>query len=515
MSAPAFRRWLAQHSSIAASRPDAPLDEDWYSSADTRRVAQQLNLPHQLVVGWASEQHAPTAEQAAALEALGGPPASSWAAVEEPASAARGAAGTTSNRRGVDRRPADRRSADRRSADRRSADRRSADRRSAEEVLDRQHLQERCACAAHQLIRAASDYELLPVSSRRQLLRKVIATSETTEAACSYRQAVGGAHELEDVRFVVLDRPDAVPFEVWEAEAWARVEGLPSTFGPHRLGEYLAREERSLSWFAKHVGESDAVVQGLATGKSRSVSVQLAFWVQEAGGPCYMNWLGADRRSEDERRSHRARPALVWDTSLSAQPVPRSLEARAQAVPIYFSRGMYHLRRWMTVQRVTQTDLARACGTTRHKLVSWVCGSALPTLEEAWGVYRAGGPPVYSWLHDPVLYAQRPATDPSLLEQRLEVVRGTDPSVAERARVERFREQARWAVSRPVSGTGPKPQGEALEAAYGLYRRRCDAARALLRAGSDTLAGALSVWEKEWAVEYVDGQWVAPWERMG
>jgi transcriptional regulator with XRE-family HTH domain len=498
MSALSFRRWLAQHSSIAASRPDTPLDEDWYSSADTRRVAQQLNLPHQLVVGWASEQHAPTAEQAAALEALGGPPASSWAAVEEPATAARGAAAS----RGADRRP---------------ADRRSADRRSAEEVLDRQHLQERCACAAHQLIRAASDYELLPVSSRRQLLRKVIATSETTEAACSYRQAVGGAHELEDVRYVVLDRPDAVPFEVWEAEAWARVEGLPSTFGPHRLGEYLAREERSLSWFAKHVGESDAVVQGLATGRSRSVSVQLAFWVQEAGGPCYVNWLRVD---EDERRSHRARPALVWDTSFVAQPVPRSFAAqsaeRRSAMPeVYASRGMHHLRRWMTVQKVTQTDLARACGTTRHKLVSWVCGAALPTLEEAWGIYRAGGPPVYSWLHDPVLYAQRPVTDSSHLEQRLERVRGTDPSVAERARVERYKEQARWAVSRPVSGAGPKPSGEALDAAYDVYRRRCEAARALLRAGSEGLAETLSVWETEWAVEYVGGQWVAPWERMG
>jgi transcriptional regulator with XRE-family HTH domain len=349
-------------------------------------------------------------------------------------------------------------------------------------------------------------------------LRKVIATSETTEAACSYRQAVGGAHELEDVRFVVLDRPDAVPFEVWEAEAWARVEGLPSTFGPHRLGEHLAREERSLSWFARHVGESDAVVQGLATGRSRSVSVQLAFWVQEAGGPCYLNWLRVD---EDERRSHRARPALVWDTSFVAQPVPRSLAAaqsveRRSAMPeVYASRGIHHLRRWMTVQKVTQTDLARACGTTRHKLVSWVCGAALPTLEEAWGVYRAGGPPVYSWLHDPVLYAQRLAADPSLLEQRLERVRGTDPSVAERARVERFREQARWAVSRPVSGAGPKPQGEALEAAYDVYRRRCEAARALLRAGSEGLAEALSVWETEWAVEYVGGQWVAPWERMG
>ena len=177
------------------------------------------------------------------------------------------------------------------------------------------------------------------------------------------------------------------------------------------------------------------------------------------------------------------------------------------------SAGASYLRAWVAAEKVALTDRARACGTTRQKFGSWAGGAALPTLQEAWGVYWAGGPPVYSWLVDRALSISAPASS-TAAQQRLARIRGAGP-VAGRTSVEHYREQARWAVSRPISGTGPKPQGEALDLAYDLYRRRCDAARALLRASAEGLAEAVRVWEKEWAVEYVDGAWVPPWERGG
>jgi transcriptional regulator with XRE-family HTH domain len=485
LGAISLRTFLTKRSILLPNRPaKVSADDDWYSSSDTQKLAEELEVEHALVVGWASGMHVPTKDEAERLYKIGGPLPESWPAIPE-----------------------------------------KPEKRIAH-AQTRPHLETRCQCASHAVSYAAPDYDDLPMETRRFLLRR-IATGSSTQWACEERRVTAGPVELADLQVVLSDQPGDIPFLEWETEAWNRIKyeedtpivfidsvpgdapSMPvytSTYTYEKLAQWLKTTERSASFLAARLGVTAETVQWWIGNRSKP-SLEHALQIMEMGGPSYLHWLEFDAASLNR---HRKPPAADWGAPVIEHLKLSPRFRKAPKGKYRPSRGLYQMRLHMAAKRLTLAQYAISISATRAQAYSWMAGTATPSLPVAWRIYQEGGPPVRSWKIDHTM-AQSP--DGSTVVSEAELQRAVELKAVNDAAadLERYKEQARWAVSRPVlPATAPKST-VAIEQTYewtSVYHARVAAAEALLRARP----GGLEAWKAKWAREFVDGRWLAPWE---
>ena len=274
----ALRQWLTRTAKFVAPRPSTADADNWFSSRDVETVAVQLKVPYMRVIGWHNGRTKPNAEQAAALEALGGPPASLWQ-LGEPVLPTRGhvqlrrwmlalgyspatlgetigataaaiegwLVGTGAPTEALMKRlarlggptiamwltPLDdaarvvnepveevRQVKDDGRVPLQIPDAWLATKADA---ADRKLLAGRCQCLSHRIERAATDYEQLPWQSRRYIIRTTYELS--AGACCEERARVRGPVEIRDVGILMTgQRPAGMNLGQWvDHAAWERI----------------------------------------------------------------------------------------------------------------------------------------------------------------------------------------------------------------------------------------------------------------------------------------------------
>ena len=462
MSARALRTYLSDTSILLATRPTP--NEDWYSSSDTERLAKELETDHSTVTSWASGSLLPTREQALALQTVTKIPVSSWPDVAAP---------TPKRRASIAAAPS----------------------------------AARCECPSHLISYTAPDYETLPLDTRRFLVRR-IATAIRSTVICEERKLTAGVHEQQDLAFVLSDWPDDVPFFEWETEAWARVALLESAtpyeyrFQPDALKVYLESDQRSIPHFAKRLGVNPDAVRGWISGDAKP-TIEHACKIRELGGPHYLHWLEPCSPGD-----HRAPPKLNWSTT-AIEHIRLSPRLKKPPAGKYRpSRGMYQLRSFMTALDMTLGSFSRWLDVSRSQAFGWMAGTSTPTLQTAWRIYIKGGPPIRAWLVDTTM-SMSPDESTMISAQELQQIAEVKAQNDVIAELERYKEEARWAVSRPVLPAGKRPSDEETQGYVATYHARLNAANALLR----SRPGALEEWKATWAGETINGKWTAPWEK--
>lgn len=466
-----FRKWLSSTSVLLPGRTYQD-PENWFSSTDTLRIAKVLfermrgkvlaaeeedkgqgpyDKLHGEVVSWTTGQKIPDASQARILEEIGGPPSDVW---------------------GVD--------------------------------WISGKVAEACnACASHRVSIRASDYETYSLEARRYTVQSVIATAPTIYF-CEDRRRAAGPRETRDITIAILDMPDSVPFDEWDAEAWCRIasaEGdatAASALAPLSLRKYLSKTGKSADTIAAEVGVTAGTVSNWIAGRT-APSIEHAFALQTLGAPCYLNWIPSGRI-----HGHR-KPAIVnWSALILNLDLHFLSEYSIPSGTYRPSRGMFLFRTWFASCKKTLPKFCQLLEITRNHALSWMGGTATPSLENAWRLYwDHGGPPVKTWLVDHSLVCDdivKSVAELAKAAQLKALNAGADE-------LEKYKEEARWAVGRPVAPPGPKPQGEDLARMWGVYTARIKAADDLMK----NRPGALEGWKRIWAPETVDGKWVAPW----
>ncbi len=331
----------------------------------------------------------------------------------------------------------------------------------------RKYLQTRCGCLSHRLLYACPDYETLEATARRHYFQ--LAAAVAGDSVCDERRGRQGPKELEDIAYVLHDWPEGISAAVWEEEAWARIavaEGAPIP----------SRKKYRVN--AAALGVSESTARNWEAGRTVP-SLEQALLMQVQGGPPCTHWL-------EPSLQHRTKSVCDWSVFVPTA-LPASLSKKTPVSDaLYPSQGMHQLRQMVRRQKWTLKEAALRLGTTRETLVGWMRGDTAPALRAAWRVTMEGGPPLHAWctklqVNDEI--AVRSAEFAVLNVQ-----------VEER---EKYREQARWAVARPVSGKELMPKGEALDAAMDAHRKRRTAAGRLLA----TAPGALEEWKTDWAPE--------------